>query len=62
MTTDEEDSFRFSAAVIMSIVYDYEVAPGHDHLVEILQRGSHLAMESLTPEVSSIIEAFPFGK
>ncbi|KAF8123441.1 cytochrome P450 [Boletus edulis] len=53
---------KFSAAVIMSIVYDYEVAPEHDHLVELFERGNALAMESLTPELSSIIDAFPFGK
>jgi len=46
--------------VIMSIVYDYEVAPGYDDLVEVLKRGSHLALEDLTPETSSIIETFPF--
>ena len=54
--------FRFSAAVIMSIVYDYEVAPGHDHLVELFERGNVLALESLVLETASIIEAFPFGK
>ncbi|KAG9318129.1 cytochrome P450 [Chiua virens] len=46
----------------MSIVYDYEVAPGHDPLVELFDRGNVLAMEGLTPETSSIVEAFPFGK
>ncbi|KAG6370812.1 cytochrome P450 [Boletus reticuloceps] len=51
---------KFSAAVIMSIVYDYEVAPEHDHLVELFERGNALAMESLTPEASSIVDAFPF--
>jgi len=51
---------RFSAAVIMSIVYDYDVAPGHDHLVEVFERGNVLALESLAPQTASIIEAFPF--
>ncbi|KAG6370802.1 cytochrome P450 [Boletus reticuloceps] len=46
----------------MSIVYDYDVAPEHDHLVELFERGNTLALESLTPEASSIIDAFPFGK
>ncbi|KAG9318155.1 hypothetical protein JVU11DRAFT_231 [Chiua virens] len=46
----------------MSIVYDYEVAFHHDPLIEIFERGNALAMESLTPEAASIIEAFPFGK
>jgi cytochrome P450 len=41
---------KFSASVIMSIVYDYEVAPDHDHLVEIFERGNALALEALTPE------------
>ena len=45
----------------MSIVYDYEVAPDRDHFVELFERGNALAMESLTPEASSIIDAFPFG-
>ena len=54
--------FRFSAAVIMGIVYDYDVAPSHDPLVELFKRGTALAMESLTPESSSVIDAFPFGK
>ena len=52
--------FRFAAAVIMSVVYDYEVAPDHDHLVELFERGNVLAMQSLTPEASSIIDNFPF--
>ncbi|KAG9318013.1 cytochrome P450 [Chiua virens] len=51
---------RFSAAVIMSIVYDYDVAPDHDHLVELFERGNALVSEGLTPETASIIEAFPF--
>ncbi|KAF8123446.1 cytochrome P450 [Boletus edulis] len=51
---------RFSAAVIMSIVYDYDVTPEHDHLVELFERGNTLALESLTPEASSVIDAFPF--
>ena len=46
--------------MIMSIVYDYEIAAGHDHLLELFERGNALAVESLTPETSSIIEAFPF--
>ena len=57
-----ENVFRFAAAVIMSIVYDYEVAPDHDHFVELFERGNALAMEGLTPETASIVEAFPFGK
>ncbi|KAF8558411.1 cytochrome P450 [Imleria badia] len=44
---------RFSAAVIMSIVYDYEVALDHDHLVELFERGNTLALENLTPEASA---------
>lgn len=51
-------TFRFSAAVIMSIVYDYEVAPDRDHLVELFERGNTLALQSLTPEAS----AFSFRK
>ena len=57
-----ENVFRFAAAVIMSIVYDYEVAPDHDHFVELFERGNALAMEGLTPETAAIVEAFPFGK
>ncbi|KAN0093301.1 Cytochrome P450 [Tylopilus felleus] len=51
---------RFSAAVIMSIVYDYEVGPGHDPLVEQLERGIAVGMENMTIEVSAIVDAFPF--
>ncbi|KAG9318126.1 cytochrome P450 [Chiua virens] len=51
---------RFAARVIMSVVYDYEVAPDHDNLVELFERGNALAMEGLTPETASVIEAFPF--
>ncbi|KAF9234009.1 cytochrome P450 [Melanogaster broomeanus] len=50
---------RFSAATIMSIVYDYEIAPDHDHLVELFERGNTLAIESLTPETASVVAAFP---
>ena len=46
----------------MSIVYDYEVVPGHDDLVELFERGNTLAVESLTPETASVIAAFPFRK
>ncbi|KAF9233443.1 cytochrome P450 [Melanogaster broomeanus] len=52
---------RFAAATIMSIVYDYEIAPDHDHLVELFERGNSLAMEGLTPETASVVAAFPFG-
>ncbi|KIK96738.1 hypothetical protein PAXRUDRAFT_10627 [Paxillus rubicundulus Ve08.2h10] len=51
---------RFSAAVIMSLVYDYEIAPKRDHLVELFERGNSLAMEGLTPETASVVAAFPF--
>ncbi|KIJ69606.1 hypothetical protein HYDPIDRAFT_145813 [Hydnomerulius pinastri MD-312] len=51
---------RFSAAVIMSIVYDYEIDPHHDHLVELFERGNSLAMEGLTPESASVVATFPF--
>ena len=62
VSTNGKITSRFSAAVIMSIVYDYEVAPEHDHFVELFERGNALAMESLTPESLSVIDAFPFGK
>ncbi|KAG9318319.1 cytochrome P450 [Chiua virens] len=52
----------FSAAVIMSIVYDYEVGPGHDPLVAPFERGSKLALENLSPERAAIVDAFPFRK
>ncbi|KAF8841012.1 cytochrome P450 [Paxillus ammoniavirescens] len=51
---------RFSAAVIMSLVYDYEISPNHDHLVELFERGNSLALEGLTPETASVVAAFPF--
>lgn len=61
--TGEVDSFRYSAAVLMAVVYDYDVAPGSDdHLVELLKRGSCLAMEGLTPETASLVATFPFRK
>lgn len=46
----------------MSVVYDYEVVPDHDPLVGLFERGNALAIESLTPETASIIDAFPFRK
>ena len=61
-STNRKFTFRFSAAVIMSIVYDYEVGPGHDPLVEQLERGIAVGMENMTIEVSAIVDAFPFGK
>ncbi|KAF8842506.1 cytochrome P450 [Paxillus ammoniavirescens] len=51
---------RFSAAVIMSILYDYELSPGKDHFVELFECGAAIAMEGLLPENSAIITAFPF--
>ncbi|KAH7883314.1 cytochrome P450 [Phlebopus sp. FC_14] len=51
---------RFTAAVIMSIVYDYDIDPHHDHLVELFERGNSFAMEALTPEKSAIVSNFPF--
>jgi hypothetical protein len=44
----------------MSLVYDYEIAPHHDHLVELFERGNSLALEGLTPETASVVAAFPF--
>ncbi|KAN0093351.1 Cytochrome P450 [Tylopilus felleus] len=51
---------RFSAAVIMLIVYDYEVGPGHDPLIEQLECRIAVGMENMTIEVSAIVDAFPF--
>ncbi|KAG9318127.1 hypothetical protein JVU11DRAFT_195 [Chiua virens] len=52
----------FSAAVIMAIVYDYEVTPDHDRLVELFERAITLDVEGLMPETASIIEAFHFSE
>ena len=57
---NKEDYFRFGQSIIMSIVYDYEVAPHHDRYVELFERGNTLALESLTPEAACILETFPF--
>ena len=48
--------------MIMSVVYDYEVAPDHDHILELFESGNTLALQSLTPEASSIINKFSFRK
>ncbi|KAF8842505.1 cytochrome P450 [Paxillus ammoniavirescens] len=51
---------RFSAAIIMSILYDYELSPERDHFVELFERGAAIALEGLVPENSAIINTFPF--
>ncbi|KAF9244242.1 cytochrome P450 [Melanogaster broomeanus] len=50
----------FSAAIIMSLIYDYEISPGKDHFVELFERGARIAIEALLPESASIIATFPF--
>ncbi|KAF9234667.1 cytochrome P450 [Melanogaster broomeanus] len=51
---------RFSAAIIMSLLYDYEISPGKDHFVELFERGASVAFKALLPENASIVATFPF--
>ncbi|KAF9228731.1 cytochrome P450 [Gyrodon lividus] len=51
---------RFSAAIIMAILYGYELSPGRDHFVELFERGTGIAFEGLLPENASIVATFPF--
>ncbi|KAG9310093.1 cytochrome P450 [Chiua virens] len=52
-------NLHFAAAMMLSLVYDYDVT-GDDHLVETFGHMIGLALEGMTPETSSIVEAFPF--
>ncbi|KAI6001137.1 cytochrome P450 [Pisolithus marmoratus] len=50
----------YSASVIMSIVYGYELAPRDDPIITIVERAVDLAIESIRPEVAAFLGLFPF--
>ncbi|KAF9228730.1 cytochrome P450 [Gyrodon lividus] len=54
------DLVNAPAAIIMAILYGYELSPGRDHFVELFERGAGIAFEGLSPESASIVATFPF--
>ncbi|KAL4062926.1 cytochrome P450 [Scleroderma citrinum] len=49
----------FSAAIIMAITYDYEVAPQNDPCVTKISRMVEVAVEVATPERSALLGSLP---
>ncbi|KAH7923138.1 cytochrome P450 [Leucogyrophana mollusca] len=49
-----------STSIIMSIMYDYEIAPCDDPLVAIVERALDLAVKEIRPEVTAVLTALPF--
>ncbi|KAH7886698.1 cytochrome P450 [Phlebopus sp. FC_14] len=50
----------YATGTIMSMVYDYEIEPDRDHMVELFDHGISLGMEALTPESAAVVNTFPF--
>ena len=59
---DDMISFRFSAAVAMSAVYDYEPSSRNDPIVSIINNFLQASIPALTPEKAVLLKAFPFCK
>lgn len=52
--------FRFSAAVVMSAVYDYEPSPQNDSMVSILKNYIRASVPGMALAKIFLIKAFPF--
>ena len=52
--------FRFSAAVVMSAVYDYEPSPQNDSMVSILKNYIRASVPGMALAKIDLIKAFPF--
>jgi hypothetical protein len=50
---------RFSAAIIMSIVYDYSTLPRDDPLIAMIERSLEISVRELRPEVAAVVGEFP---
>ena len=59
---DHMISFRFSAAVAMSAVYDYEPSSRNDPIVSLIDNFLQASNPALTPEKAVLLKAFPFCK
>ena len=53
---------RFSASVIMSVVYDYNVLSCDDVFLNVAKRTLDLFARVATPEKAALFDAFPFRK
>ncbi|KAH7905306.1 cytochrome P450 [Hygrophoropsis aurantiaca] len=51
---------QFSAAIIMSVMYDYSPKPRDDPIVTTVQKGLDIALRMATPETTTLLDAFPF--
>jgi hypothetical protein len=53
---------RFSASVIMSVVYDYNILSYDDAFLNVAKRTLDLFARVATPEKAALFGAFPFRK
>ena len=58
----DNDSSRFSAAVGMSAVYDYEPSPRHDPMVAIVDDLVRASTPGMIPGKILLVKLFPFRK
>ncbi|KIJ67222.1 hypothetical protein HYDPIDRAFT_84550 [Hydnomerulius pinastri MD-312] len=61
-TPDEhlEHLYTYTAAIIMSAVYDYDVAPKNDELVRVIQKATEFGNIALDFKVAVALNAFSF--
>ncbi|KAH7906012.1 cytochrome P450 [Hygrophoropsis aurantiaca] len=53
---------HFAAAVIMSVMYDYSPKSRDDPIVTAVQKGLDIVLRVATPEMTTLLDAFPFSK
>ena len=53
-------SSRYTAAVVLNSVYDYDAASPKDDLVDIAAKVLRIAIPALRPDIAVIVGAFPF--
>ncbi|KAG2053794.1 cytochrome P450 [Suillus hirtellus] len=52
----------FSTSIIMSIMYDYAIAPVDDPFVALVERSLEIGVKAFRPEVAAVLTEFPILK
>lgn len=62
MSFDDPDSSRFSVAIALSAVYDYEPSPRDDPMITILDNYLRASLLGMAPGKILLVQIFPFCK
>ncbi|KAG2053777.1 cytochrome P450 [Suillus hirtellus] len=54
--------YTFSTSTIMSIMYDYAIAPVDDPFLALVERSIEINVKALRPEVAAVVTEFPILK